>query len=61
MKKLEISQMENLQGEGEGKSWLDGALCAGAIFAGAAALYGTGGLGAAITCNILAAGCGALM
>ena len=60
MKKLEISQMENLQG-GFDKDQLAGFSCAGAIILGGAAIYGTGGIAAGIACNVFAAACGALL
>ena len=59
MKKLEISQMENLQG-GVDNFWTS-FYCAGAIIAGGAAIYGTGGIAAGVVCNIAAAACGSLL
>jgi hypothetical protein len=59
MKKLEISQMENLQGEAGG-FWA-GFACVGAVVLGGAAIYGSGGLAAAVACNFAAAACGSIV
>ncbi len=59
MKKLELNQMENLNGYGN--SFLTGFSCAFAIVAGGAAIYGTGGVAAGVVCNIAAAACGGLL
>jgi hypothetical protein len=59
MKTLELNQMEGLEGgaNGEGTAFA----CALSVIAGAAAIYGTGGLAAAFVCNFAAAACGGLV
>jgi hypothetical protein len=56
MKKLELNQMENLEG---GKGGLVTALlCGTAVLAGSAIAVGTGGIGASIGLAVGAMGCG---
>jgi hypothetical protein len=38
-----------------------GFACVGALVAGGAAIYGTGGLAAAVVCNFAAAACGGIV
>jgi hypothetical protein len=59
MKKLELNQMESLEG-GAGGFWA-GFACVGSIVAGGVAIYGTGGLAAALVCNVAAAACGSIV
>ncbi|WP_445718283.1 hypothetical protein [Flavobacterium sp.] len=59
MKKLELNQMENLEG-GEKGFWA-GAACGGTIILAAAFTYGTVGIGGAIGANAAAFACGGLL
>lgn len=59
MKKMELSQMENLQG-GEG-GFATGLACGFTIVAAGAFIYGTAGVGAAVAANAAAAACGGLI
>lgn len=56
MKKLELNQMENLEG-GKG-GFITGLTCATYLLAGGAFAIGTAGIGAAVAVTIGALGCG---
>ncbi len=59
MKKLEIYQMENLEGLSGG--FYTGMACAFTLAVGAGLVAGTGGVGAGIALNIGAAACGSFI
>lgn len=59
MKKLEFNQMELRKGSDAGL--FAGLACGGSIIFGALAIYGSGGLAAAVVCNVAAASCGGIL
>jgi hypothetical protein len=62
MKKLELNQMENLEGGAtQSNGFLTGMACGFTIVAAGAFIYGTAGVGAAIGANAAAAVCGGLI